>query len=336
MAGDESLAKRDEGQAALVRALALWAEATTDASSARRADLLRDKQKAVAECFARIGRGPAEVTPLDVEAWRRELEGRRPRLSPATVYYRLARLASFYSWAMRHTALGQVLSANPVHLARPKAPKKYQTEAAKAWTDEQVIALLDLLRRRANSERLDLAAKRDYALLLLYLLTGMRRAEVIGLRGRDVELRDEALVIKERVKGGDYLEREVSDPAAREALIDYLRAGGRVKAVGSPAPLWVRHDRAEEVPQPLTSHGFVKNLKRYAREAGLGEVHLHQTRHTYARLVAEHAGSLLEVQEALGHRDLATTRVYVRRVVIKRDRHSRQIARRLKLHPTES
>ena len=193
-----------------------------------------------------------------------------------------------------------------------------------------------MLRLRAGSEKVDLAAKRDYALLLLYLLTGMRRAEVIGLRGRDVELSDGALIIKGRVKGGDYLEREVSDPAAREALLDYLRAGRGMKVIGSPAPLWVRHDRTEEVAQPLGSHAFVKNLKRYAREAGLGEVHLHQTRHTYARLVAEHAGSLLEVQEALGHRDLVTTRVYVRRVVTKRDRHSRQIAHRLKLHPTES
>jgi len=107
MAGDESLVRRDEEQVALGRALALWAEATTDAASARRPDLLRDKQKAVADFFAHTGKGPAEVTPLDVEAWRRELERRRPRLAPATVYYRLARLASFFSSSSRTPITGR-------------------------------------------------------------------------------------------------------------------------------------------------------------------------------------------------------------------------------------
>jgi len=322
-------------QVALRHALALWAAATTDAGSRRRADLLRDKQKAVADFFERVNKRLAEVTPLNVKSWQQEMERRKPKLAPATIYYRLARLASFYSWALEHTALGQMMGANLVHLARPKAPKKYQTEATKSWTDEQAIALVGYLRRRATSEAVDLVAKRDYALLLIYLLTGMRRTEVISLRGRDVEFKEDVLIIKGRVKGGDYLDREVGDPAVREALKDYLRTSQRLKVIDSTAPLWIRHDREDDEILPLTSHAFVKNLKRYGLEAGIGHIHLHQTRRTYARMVAEHAGSLLEVQEALGHRDISNTRVYVQRITTKKDRHSRQIARRLKLHPPE-
>jgi site-specific recombinase XerC len=48
-------------------------------------------------------------------------------------------------------------------------------------------------------------------------------------------------------------------------------------------------------------------------------------------MVGEDAGSLVEVQEALGHKDLATTRVYPERIRMQRDKHSRQIARRLGL-----
>ena len=63
----------------------------------------------------------------------------------------------------------------------------------------------------------------------------------------------------------------------------------------------------------------------------LGEVPLHQTRHTYARLVAESTGSITETQDALGHKNVATTRVYVQRIDIKRDKHSRNILGLLEL-----
>ncbi len=79
----------------------------------------------------------------------------------------------------------------------------------------------------------------------------------------------------------------------------------------------------------LTSHTFVKNLKRYAREAGVGDLHLHQTRHSFARIIAEQTGSITETQDALGHHNAATTRVYVQRIAVKRDKHSASVTARL-------
>jgi len=143
--------------------------------------------------------------------------------------------------------------------------------------------------------------------------------------------------------------KEIADPSVKAALIEYLTASGRLGALDPESPLWIAHDPARHTPpgtckrnpkkpkivraegDPLTSHGFVKNLKRYAAEIGLADIHLHQTRHTFARMVGEDAGSLMEVQEALGHKDIATTRVYLERVRTERDKHSRQIARRLGL-----
>jgi integrase len=95
-------------------------------------------------------------------------------------------------------------------------------------------------------------------------------------------------------------------------------------------PLWVNCD-----PNPkyhglaVGGHGFVKNLKRYAKAAGLGHLHLHQTRHTVARWSGEELGSLSETQEVLGHKNLATTKVYLQRVAVKKDKLSRRIIDRL-------
>ena len=81
----------------------------------------------------------------------------------------------------------------------------------------------------------------------------------------------------------------------------------------------------------LSSHSFSKNLKRYARLAGIEKINVHQLRHTVAQLVGDNTGDLGAVQNVLGHKNLATTRVYLRTISVKRDTHSAGIAARLGL-----
>jgi integrase len=143
-------------------------------------------------------------------------------------------------------------------------------------------------------------------------------------------LEDGGFTLTGKVKGGDYVDREVRSSLLKEALLDYLSFSGRLEALKTNSPLWTRHDRAGSPGAALTSHAFAKNLKRYASEAGIGNVHLHQTRHSFARIVAEETGSLIDTQDALGHRNASTTRVYVQRIAVKRDKHSERITNRLR------
>jgi integrase len=316
--------------AALANAIALWAEASSDPESRRAGDLRRNKLRAVARFFARAGKLPADVTPLEVRAWRAELEARG--LAAATVYARLSFLSSFFTWLLADPVLGQGIATNPVRLARPRAPRAYQTEATKALSDEQLARLVEVIRARAAAG--ELAALRDYVLFLWFLLSGMRRAEVLALRGQEVELREEGIVVTCKVKGGDYQARLLSQPALRAALENYLQASGREDALTKGGPLWVRHDQGREaagVATPLTGWGFAQRMKAYARAAGIEHFHLHQTRHTFARIVAEASGSLFEVQDALAHKHPATTRVYVQRLAVKRDKFGDEIAKRMRL-----
>jgi site-specific recombinase XerD len=312
---------------ALLNAIHLWAAATTDAESACCQDLLRSKRQAVSSFFAHCGKHPGEVTALDVQNWRDTLEGKG--FKPATVYARISRLSSFYTWVMRDPALGQFITSNPAQNARPKCPKPYQTESSKALDDDQIGALVRVVMQRAADG--DVVGKRDYALLLMFITTGMRRQEVIGLRGTDIELRKDDLVVRCRVKGGDYVGRAVNETLVREALLDYLTSCDRMNVLGSIRPLWTRHDRAGRAGAPLSSHSFSKNLKGYARAAGIEKIHIHQTRHTFARIISEETGSIVETQDALGHKNLATTRVYIGRIAVKSDKHSQQITARLKI-----
>jgi integrase len=312
-------------QAALRSALSLWADATTDATTRRRGELLKGKPRVIEDFFAFVEKHPGKVTPEDVKRWQHRLE---ERLRPATVYVRISLLSSFYEWLMRDPLLAHFVQSNPVMLARPRAPQPYQTESVKSFTDEELIALVNYVCGLAAGEG-NLVAKRDYALLRLYVATGWRREEVISLRGSDVRVSDK-LVVSGRAKGGHYHAKEVRDPEVKEALLDYLAAAGRLHALKANAPLWTRHDNPKLAGEQLTSHAFVRNLKLYARAAGLGDVHLHQTRHTFARLVSEETGSISATQDALDHRNRATTSHYVQRISVKRDLYSEGIAKRLK------
>lgn len=303
-----------------------WAEANTRPETLARTEKLKDKVSAVTSFFEFAGKDPGGVTPEDIARWRKQMESRG--LKPATVYARVSRVSAFYRWLLNDPRLSHFIRSNPAAQARPRYPRPYQSESTKALSDEEMNSLLAVVRDLAESG--SVVGKRDYALLLFYFLTGLRRSEVIGLRGKDLEFKAGALVIKYRRKGGKFTAREVGDTSVYEALKDYLAAAGRQNVLGSERPLWTRHDRAGRPGAPLTSRAFVENLKGYAEHAGLSHVHLHQTRHTYARIVAEETGSFLEAQEALDHENAATTRVYVQRITVKKDRHGGKVSARIR------
>ena len=314
-------------EAALSAAIQFWAEGSTKIETFERASKLRDKIRAVESFFAFVEKHPGDVMPEDVRSWRSHLESRGQM--PATVYARVSRVSAFFKWLMSDPQMGQHIRSNPAASARPRRPQPYQSESVKALTDDEMNKLLGVV--KAHADLGSVVAKRDYALLLFFFLTGLRRNEVISFRGRDLEQKEGRLVIKYRRKGGKFVGREVGDASAYEALVEYLTASGRENALGSERPLWTRHDRAGKPGAPLSSRSFAENLKVYAREAGIESIHIHQTRHTYARIVAEETGSYLEAQEALDHENAATTRVYVQRITIKADKHGRKVASRIKV-----
>ena len=169
-------------EAAVRLAVDTWAAATSDPQSPRFVDLCRDKTRVALAFFEHVRKHPATVTPADVQAWQRELT--RRGLAASTIYQHASILSSFYCWALTESSLARDIRANPVTLARPKAPKPYESKQTKALSDDEVRRLYEAVLARAQSDDEQDAriGKRDYALLLLYLYTGLRRRELIQLR----------------------------------------------------------------------------------------------------------------------------------------------------------
>lgn len=324
-------------RAALAQIVTLWCKASSDADTPRHADLVRDKEAALLADGERgtmgfypfTGKHPSDVTELDVKAWQAYLEA--ADLSPATVYAKVSRVSAFYEWLLNPANGAQIpVYRNPVTMSRPKAPKAYQNDSTQALSDAQVKALMSVVKADASAPE-NLAAKRDYAMLRFYFATGKRREEIARLTWGDLKI-DGGIILRAREKGGKYRSTEISDPGVKAALYDYLRATGRMvgdaPALNASAPLWLRHDRAAKGVQAVTSHGFVHALKRYAQRAGIGDIHLHQTRHTVADVIGNELGDVAAAQTVLGHENQQTTREYLKTVAVKKDKYSGVIAAR--------
>jgi integrase len=208
---------RTNADAPIHSAIQFWAEGSTRAETFERASKLRDKTQVVRGFFEFAGKHPGEATP-------------------ATVYVKVSRISAFFKWLMADPLLGQHIRSNPAAQARPRRhPQPYQSESVKSLTDDEVNRLLTAVKMQADSG--SIVGRRDYALLLFFFLTGLRRNEVISLRGRDLDLKGGKFVIRYRRKGGKFVGRGVDEHGAFEALEDYLRAAKREDVLGSERPL---------------------------------------------------------------------------------------------------
>jgi len=305
-----------------------WLTRTVNPSLKRSNDIRNDKSKAVFDFFDFCGKSAEAVLPSDVEEWRWSLKTQR--LADGTIYNRISALAQFFEYLRNEVGMMKLIPINPARVSLPKASKPFQSESVKALSREELGILLDIVANHTIDKRP--VHLRDYAILQFYVATGRRRAEIINLRGNSIEIKDGRFFIKAKVKGGFFLNFELDDETTQSALFDYLAATGRADIFGTDEPLWLRHDKgaASNKKKGLTSHGFARRMNIYATEAAIGHFHIHRLRHTFAKIVSEYSESMAETQEALGHSNIRTTQIYVQRLAVKKDKHSKSIRDALK------
>lgn len=242
----------------------------------------------VIERFLDLAGDPRGVTPAHVHGYAYGLgpSGREP--SPSTVAVRLAALSGFLDFLRR---MGTIPTNPAAEVKRPR-----NRDAVPHGLD--AAELRRLLEATGDSP----AGRRDAAIIVTAVLTGLRRSEVMGLRPSDLS-RNGRVYYSVRVKGGRERRRELPMPAF-DAITAYLEAAGRPLEELTGADLLF----------PVTSSAFYANLRRYAIRAGLEGVTPHVLRHSAAKLRRDAGATIEQVQSFLGHRNLATTARYLARL----------------------
>jgi len=158
------------------------------------------------------------------------------------------------------------------------------------------------LRTDEFSKMLSLAGSnpRDYAILQVFLQTGVRVSELAGLILSDIDLAKPAIT----VRGKGNIEREIAlEKRGMQALKNYLVA--RPQTITDRVFLNYQGS-------PISERGIRKLVVKYTKEAGITRrASCHTLRHTFATQKAEKGVSPFQLQQWLGHANLNTTQIYV-------------------------
>jgi len=181
------------------------------------------------------------------------------RLSTSTAATRFRCVRGFFNWADAESEL----DVNP--MANMTQPKLDEPEVP-VFADDELRAIF------AACEGQTFADRRDTAMVRVLFDSGLRAAEIMGLKVDDVDLaKGTATVWGKGAKG-----RTVSIGNKTAQAIDrYLRVRRTHKAVERPE-LWLG------VRGPLGTSGLTQMLRRRAKRAGVSNVHPHRFRHTFA------------------------------------------------------
>jgi len=145
--------------------------------------------------------------------------------------------------------------------------------------------------------------KRDLAMLSLFLGTGIRISECVGLNIDDFDFEQNAFVVTR--KGGKEVILYLSDEVA-EALVSYLEERRKIEALsGHENAFFLSIQRRR-----ITQRAVENMVKKYASIAAplKKKISPHKLRSTFGTNLYRETGDIYLVADVLGHSDVNTTR----------------------------
>ena len=223
------------------------------------------------------------------------------KLSARTVHHQHRVLSQSLKYAVRQGYLGR----NPCELVDPPSIHK---KTMRTLTPEEVGILLE-------------TAKHSYFYPIIYtaVSSGLRQAELLGLRWRDIDLDLQSISVTQTLykrKGVcQFKEPKTSHSRRRVAMTPKLAVFFReykaereslflhLGKFPSLDDLVFANVEGKPIDPGVLSHSF----HRIASQAGLKDVRFHDLRHTFASLMLLRGAKPKVISEALGHSSVAFT-----------------------------
>jgi site-specific recombinase XerD len=228
-----------------------------------------------------VAHSPADADKLDVTEYLSHLAARK--LTGVSRARKLAAIREYF----RHLVAHELLERSPAEGL--ETPRKEKNVRPYLQTDEY-------------SRMLSLAGgnPRDFAILQVFLQTGVRVSELCGLVVDDVDLVHGFL----HITGKGQVERTIElEHKGIQALKNWLA----VRPPSLSNALFLNYQG-----QSIGSRGVQKLIFKYRTEAGITKrAGCHALRHTFATRKAERGVSPFQLKDWLGHASLNTTQIYV-------------------------
>jgi site-specific recombinase XerD len=249
---------------------------------------------------------PLEIAALTSEHIEAFLADQLARLRPASARARFASLRQFFAWLASRDE--REIERSPMdNLKPPKVPPV----PVPVLSIEHLKALLRTVERDGG-----FYGRRDAAIIRTFVDTGCRLTELSGLRVVDVDL--DLGTVTFVGKGGGERRNPIGTKTIR-GIDRYLRIRSGHRDAYADA-LWLGRSG------PMTSYGIAEAVKRRAVEAGIGDIHVHQLRHSaahYLRLAGADDDAVLRL---MGWKDRSMLHRYGASAA---DERAREVHRRL-------
>ncbi|MCX6271878.1 MAG: tyrosine recombinase XerC [Bacteroidetes bacterium] len=238
------------------------------------------------------------VDHFQIRSWLVELMNRK--VSPRSVNRKLTSLKSFYKFLLKE---GLVDSSPLGKVVAPKVAKKLPV-----FIEEDSLGTF-LNRFSGSSDYLQL---RDYLILELFYATGMRRAELLNLKEKDIDFTHSTL----KVLGKRNKERLIPyGKHLAKILDDYLGVKQKYFELVTLQDDSLFLTQKGKKIDPRVLYRIVNSyLEEFARTEKKSP---HVLRHTFATHMLNHGADLNAIKEILGHANLSATQIYTHNTIEK-------------------
>jgi len=305
-----------------IEGFTLWKSA-----SGRSPNTIRD-YKNYLSLFSRWAQDPSvdQVTPKLIEGYFNYLQNEHVvrhgsfttdrRLSPKTISNVWIGFSVFWKWASTEYEL-----PNPFRIPRIKAYSK-PIHPLSMEEVEKLLKACDYAQERKPGNRSSYQAKRptrkrDRAILLVLLDTGLRASELCNITTGDIDME----VGRIQVTGKGHKTRFVyMGKRSKQAVWSYLSERFPRENPKKDETLFV----GQEGFHQLNRMALLNLLKRIGEKSGVMDTHPHRFRHTFAIEFLRNGGSVFTLQQLLGHSSLDMVQRYAEISQIDLEREHRK------------
>jgi len=301
----ESITSLSEGERALCQVEAAWVQFAVDTVSSQYS---KTAYRRGANDFLNWWRaqGRPALRKAVVQNYAAGLQS--AGMKPANINLRLSAIRAM----IRQAAENRLIDELDAKSAAAVKGVKSENHSAGTWlSKEQAETLINHIGRKT------LAGKRDFALLCLFLTSGLRRSEMASLAFDHIQQREGRWVIVGIVGKGRKV-RDVAIPGyAKQAVDDWREAAGL-----TDGRIFRAVNKGDRVSgDSMTPESIRKVLDRQISRVNdqlakrgiepLPKVAAHDLRRTFAQLARKGNAKIEQIQFALGHSSVATTEKYL-------------------------
>jgi len=238
------------------------------------------------------------VTPKVIESYFTDFISTRPRQKKGDAYHadarKLASLKSFYNYLVRILTL---LPSNPVTISRREPPRRELIYLDVQGANQLLQAVL-----KSNLKD----KVRDYAIILMFLHTGLRVSELAAAQISGLISSTNGHFFRIIGKGNKEREIPLTD-TCYHAIKRYLALRPHDKVHPKDRDILF----ISRLNKRFSSRALENLVEKYVALAGLpNNITPHKLRHSFATILRDNGAKLEELQDLLGHDNITTTRIY--------------------------